>query len=85
MQNVRYYPPERRAHEILTNKDESTALVDKNAPWRSKPASEGQIKMLRWYNMPIPQGITSGQAADLIDQHKTEIERRKAAKKAVHA
>lgn len=71
---------EKRARKILADKNESTSLVDRNAPWRSKPASEAQIKMLKWYNIPLQGGMTAGQASDLIEAHKQEIERKKKAK-----
>jgi hypothetical protein len=71
---------ERQAQMILNDPYERTTLVDLNAPWRSRPASEGQLKMLSWYNIHAPQGITSGEASKLIDAHKASIEHNKAAK-----
>jgi superfamily II DNA or RNA helicase len=58
------------------------ALVDPSSPWRSKPISEKQKGMLKLYRIPVTEGMTSGQASDLIDAHKQEIEKRKAAKQA---
>lgn len=60
---------EMKARKIIEEPNKAY-LLDRNATWRDKPASEFQIKMLRWHNIPSPRGITSGQASDLIDAHK---------------
>ena len=40
---------------------------DRNAPWRSQPASEKQINLLRRFRIPIPENLTKGEASDLLD------------------
>jgi superfamily II DNA or RNA helicase len=70
---------ERAARKILAE-PRGINLVDRNAPWRQRPVSENQKKMLKWYRIPLAEGMTSGQASDLIDAHKTEIEKKKKAK-----
>lgn len=39
---------------------------DENAKWRQKPASEKQLGMLKRYRIPHSEGITAGEASDLI-------------------
>jgi superfamily II DNA or RNA helicase len=70
---------EKRAHELLATPG-AVRLYDKEAPWRARPISEGQQKMLRWYRIPVREGMTQGEASDLIDAHKQAIEQRKKAK-----
>jgi superfamily II DNA or RNA helicase len=72
---------EKRARLIMSE-PRGIALVDPSSPWRGKPISEKQKGMLKLYRIPYTEGMTSGQASDLIDAHKQEIERRKAAKQA---
>jgi len=43
-------------------------LTDKNAPWRSKPASEKQLALLKRRRVPVPTNCTMGQASELIDR-----------------
>jgi len=40
---------------------------DRDAPWRSTPASDKQIAMLTRFRIPIPDGCTKGHASDLLD------------------
>jgi hypothetical protein len=40
---------------------------DTNEPWRKEPASEAQLRKLRFYEQSIPRGITKGDASELID------------------
>jgi superfamily II DNA or RNA helicase len=42
-------------------------LKDNNAPWRKNPASEKQLNLLRRRKVPFRQGLTAGEASDLID------------------
>jgi superfamily II DNA or RNA helicase len=65
---------EKKAHILLT---EGKKLVDKNETWRHQPMSAAQIKMFRWYHLEHRPGMTRGEAADMIDAHKREIEERK--------
>jgi ATP-dependent helicase IRC3 len=44
-----------------------TRLRDKNAEWRSRPATEKQLAVLRKRKVPIPPRCTMGQASELID------------------
>ena len=67
---------------MLLNDPSSKKLVDKNAAWRNKPMTDNQKKMFKWYKIPIEFGMSAGQAADIIDVHKAEIEKKKAAKAA---
>lgn len=45
-------------------------LVDREAPWRSTPASPGQLGLLRKLKVPFRPGITKGAASDLINTAK---------------
>lgn len=42
------------------------ALMQRDAPWRQKPASEKQRAALRRWRIPPPPGLTSGEASDLL-------------------
>jgi len=42
-------------------------LVDPNASWRFRPASDKQLQKLRQFRLPIPPGCTAGQASELMD------------------
>jgi superfamily II DNA or RNA helicase len=72
---------------ILILCNEGTALVDRNAPWRSRPVDPDskQAGLARKYRIEIPEGMTKGELSDLIDQHKDEIAARKKAKAAKQA
>jgi superfamily II DNA or RNA helicase len=54
-------------------------LYDTSHPWKQKPISDGQKKMLRWYRIPFSDEMTSGEASRIIDAHQKEIAKRKAA------
>lgn len=41
-------------------------LGDRNAPWRERPASPGQLKWLQSLRMPSHTGLTCGEASSLI-------------------
>ena len=47
-------------------KKHAGALVDSQAPWRSAPASERQLSLLRNMDIDLVPEITKGKAADLI-------------------
>jgi superfamily II DNA/RNA helicase len=73
---------EKKARQLLDD-PKSKVLLDKSAPWRNLPLSDGQKKMLNWYRIPHGQGtaiLTKGEAADAIDQHKQKLDLKKAAK-----
>jgi hypothetical protein len=46
----------------------SARLVDRGAAWRSRPASQKQLKKLDRWCIRYPAGCTAGAASDLIDQ-----------------
>lgn len=46
-------------------------LRDREAPWRSRPASEKQLGVLRRVRAPFKPGMTMGEASDLIDVAKS--------------
>lgn len=74
---------EKRAHQLLEDPG-SVKLLDRNAAWRSQPLDPAgkQAKMLRWYRIPIRDGMTKGEASDLIGEHKAKLEQKKARKAA---
>lgn len=41
-------------------------LVDPDASWRKRPASEKQIAVLRKWGVPVAPNLTAGQASDII-------------------
>lgn len=45
---------------------EAMILADKTAPWRSAPASPKQVKILEDNGVPIREGLTKGEASDMI-------------------
>jgi hypothetical protein len=40
-------------------------LLNPDACWRSEPASDKQVAWMRWKGIPVPPGLTKGQAWDL--------------------
>jgi superfamily II DNA or RNA helicase len=70
---------EKKAHLLLEGE---IGLIDRNAPWRSKPfdPNSKQANKLKQYKIEPWPGMTKGEASDLIDARKAEIEARKAAK-----
>src|SRR6478752_5864883 len=46
----------------------SVRLVDREASWRSRPASQKQLRKLDRWCIRYPAGCTAGEASDLIDQ-----------------
>jgi hypothetical protein len=44
----------------------ASTLIDRGAEWRQAPASEKQIDTLRRCRVPVPPGLTKGEAADLL-------------------
>ncbi len=65
---------------ILQSDEKKLILVDNNAPWRSRPASLKQICLLRKFNIPFTDDISSGEASDLIGQALAEQKKQKAEK-----
>jgi ATP-dependent helicase IRC3 len=42
------------------------ALVNPQAPWRSRPASDRQLHALRRFRLPVPPQLTAGEASDAL-------------------
>ncbi len=62
---------EREARKLISD-PKNSILVDRNASWRSQPASEAQLEKLEKYQKRFhlnydPATISRGQAADLLD------------------
>lgn len=49
-----------------------------NSPWRKKPASEKQLARLRQWRIPFADGISAGEASDLIGKYLEARKREKA-------
>jgi superfamily II DNA or RNA helicase len=41
-------------------------LLNPKARWREEPATDKQIKWLKWKGWPVPRGLTEGEASDII-------------------
>jgi superfamily II DNA or RNA helicase len=54
-------------HWIRKARGEQTVLIDANAAWRAKPASQKQRGVLYYAGVKVPKGLTAGEAAKLID------------------
>lgn len=48
--------------------DRTTLNMTKTAAWRKKPASEKQLKVLRFAGIVVPDGLRAGEASSLIDR-----------------
>ena len=53
--------------EDFVRKQGAGVLVDPNAPWRSYPATEKQVNALRKRGIPVPPGLTKGEASDKLN------------------
>lgn len=49
-----------------------TKLVDRDAPWRKRPANDKQLGLMRVLHIPIKPGITAGEASTQIDIAKAK-------------
>ena len=67
---------EKQANMLLADPS-SVRIVDASAKWRGDSATENQIKFLKWKKIEIPEGLTKGQASQLIDQWKLDNEKKK--------
>lgn len=67
--------------KLLQSDEKKRILVDSNAPWRMRPASEKQCALLRKFDIPHSSTITSGEASDLIGKAFADRERQKIEKK----
>jgi hypothetical protein len=56
----------------------SARLVDREAAWRSRPASQRQLRKLDRWGVRYPVGCTAGEASDLIDQAIQPLQMRQA-------
>ncbi|KAI5837632.1 P-loop containing nucleoside triphosphate hydrolase protein [Morchella snyderi] len=69
--------------DTLAGKRQARNILLHNAPWRKRPASESQISFLEKFKdkYTIPDGLTTGQAGDIITKLRhgslTELEKRK--------
>lgn len=52
--------------EDYVRKHGAKALIDKAAPWRSRPASDKQKEALRRWRVPVRDGMTAGEASDAM-------------------
>lgn len=62
-----------KAAETFVNQErrQIARLRDRDAAWRTRPATTKQLDMLRRMRVPIPAGaLTAGRASDLIDLAK---------------
>ncbi len=48
--------------------DRDNRLAERTQGWRKKPPTDGQIRLLFTLGVRIPEGLTRGQAAQLIQQ-----------------
>jgi len=68
--------------KLLQSSEKNLKLVDSNAPWRSFPVSNKQLFMLRKFDIPFTEEMTSGEASDLIGKAIADREKQKAEKAA---
>ena len=54
------------ASEDYARKAGAMALLDPNARWRSDPASDKQVYLLRKFGIRFAPGLTKGKAYDLL-------------------
>jgi ATP-dependent helicase IRC3 len=53
---------------VLSDRPEAARLVARQAGWRSEPPTDKQKELLANKGIPVPQGLTKGQAAQMISQ-----------------
>jgi hypothetical protein len=53
---------------VMTERPDAVNFVKRLADWRSGPPSEKQIEVLARRQVPIPAGLTKGQASQIISQ-----------------
>ena len=75
---------ERQARILLADPT-NTVLVDRTARWRQQPVDPNskQAELLRRFKIPITRTMTKGEASDLLTQHFTERDQRRAAREAM--
>lgn len=62
------------AEDWIRENCQDNKLIDRSAAWRSLPATGAQIKSLKRYKVDFDEGITRGEASELLSR---EIEARK--------
>jgi ATP-dependent helicase IRC3 len=62
--------------EEYARKVKATNLVSKDAAWRTAPATEQQLRTLRRFRKPTPDGMTKGEASDMITSAIAEFNAR---------
>ena len=67
------------AEDYARTNARNTKLIDRTAKWRKDPATEKQIEKFKKWKIPFPEGITKGEASEML---AIEIERRAAKNKA---
>lgn len=66
--NFAGFAPEYHEAKALCETEAKRVLFgDKDAPWRSAPASEKQVNLLLKFKIPFGPNITKGEASDLLD------------------
>ena len=70
---------------LIQSDEKKRVLVDSYAPWRAWPISEKQRFMLRKFEIPFTEAMTSGEASDLIGKAIAERDRQKALQQAEKA
>jgi ATP-dependent helicase IRC3 len=53
---------------VMTERPDAVNFVKRVADWRSGPPSEKQLDVLNRKRIPIPEGLTKGQASQIISQ-----------------
>ena len=51
---------------VAEHRSESVGLVLRNAQWRSQPATEKQLTLIKKRGVAVPGGLTKGQASHII-------------------
>lgn len=60
---------------VLQERRETVKLTDREAPWRSRPASPKQIAYARKLGAPVRAGMSAGDVSNLIDLAKQRVGR----------
>jgi hypothetical protein len=53
-------------HRVREGRPDAVRLVDMEAPWRTQPPTEKQAALLQRMGVPIPRGLTRGDASWII-------------------
>jgi superfamily II DNA or RNA helicase len=71
--------------KLIQGDEKKRVLVDNSAPWRIWPVSDKQRFMLRKFEIPFTEEMTSGEASDLIGKAIAERDQQKVLQKAEKA